>query len=341
MIFLILRVDQDVINKNNGLTGSTLELCGLILFGKSLPLQMLLGFGAKSSLRSTALKAIQSKIGDGSSTALWLDYLHPKGILIHSVSNRAIYNSGLSRQSKVADILSNGDWCPPSTTHPGLLEAWNALPSIPRRTGRCDCVSWTPSPLGIFKLKDAWNLVRIRSDLVPWRKLAWFEGHIPRHSFTVWRVFNNCLPTQSFLRHRQIPVSPSCSLCWNATEDTDHLFFDCSLSSAIWKGILGKCWPRSRRILPFSREWLWIDMTFLGSTLCDIVGKLAFCATINQIWMECNIRKWTSNSRTVGQIWESISFDIKGKLTNVTSRCIDSPRNRHIVVSWDLPRSSL
>ncbi|XP_042490423.1 TMV resistance protein N-like [Macadamia integrifolia] len=65
----------------------------------------------------------------------------------------------------------------------------------------------------------------------------------------------------------------------------------CPFASSVWKRILSSCWPSRRRILRLSREWIWVDMAFGGSTIYDTIGKLAFGAAINHIWMEHNIRR--------------------------------------------------
>lgn len=46
-----------------------------------------------------------------------------------------------------------------------------------------DPVTWTPSPIGNFTMKSAWNAIRHTYVSQEWCKVVWFSKYVPRWAF--------------------------------------------------------------------------------------------------------------------------------------------------------------
>ena len=86
-------------------------------------------------LRGEVRAFIHHVIGDDQSTWLWFDSWLPFGPILPSFDERVIYDSALSRQARVASIISNGQWAWPIANSPDLLVLKQAIPN-----------SWVPHP---------------------------------------------------------------------------------------------------------------------------------------------------------------------------------------------------
>ncbi|KAJ6421775.1 hypothetical protein OIU84_029046 [Salix udensis] len=61
--------------------------------------------------------------------------------------------------------------------------------------------------------------------------------------------------------HNSSNPNPMCALCMSEGEDHNHLFFDCSYSTEVWRGVSSKAqisWPG----VPWSQGWEWAVMKF-------------------------------------------------------------------------------
>lgn len=45
---------------------------------------------------------------------------------------------------------------------------------------------WLGSPNGTFSVSRAWEDIRNRSTQVPWYRVVWFKGKVPRHALILW-----------------------------------------------------------------------------------------------------------------------------------------------------------
>ncbi|PWA54328.1 RNA-directed DNA polymerase, eukaryota, Reverse transcriptase zinc-binding domain protein [Artemisia annua] len=138
------------------------------------------------------------KVGNGISISAWFDNwcLHSLSIsawfdnwclhspLISSLSARQVNRGGFNMNSRLVDIIANGEWVWP--------DQWNSkfpnaiVPSIDVYTP--DKLWWRDRN-GIFNELSfgvAWNDIRPREAKVVWASVVWFANCIPRHAFILW-----------------------------------------------------------------------------------------------------------------------------------------------------------
>lgn len=69
--------------------------------------------------------------------------------------------------------------------------------------------------------------------------LVWFKGAIPKHSFICWLAILNRLSTRDRQQKSSPLIDKLCPFC-GVEESREHLFFDCSFSSQVWKEVVLK-----------------------------------------------------------------------------------------------------
>ncbi|XP_028120126.1 uncharacterized protein LOC114317568 [Camellia sinensis] len=133
------------------------------------------------SLRKSIFPLIVHKIGNGNATFLWHDNWHPVGSIWDKFGNRITYDSGLSGEAKVSNIVNGDSWnwpFPKSWEMRDLISL--TPPSFKPRSSSNDTPIWTLTQDGIFSIQSAWNHWRDKHDKVAWYKLLWGPFNIPR-----------------------------------------------------------------------------------------------------------------------------------------------------------------
>ena len=151
-------------------------------------------------LREEICPLMRYSIGNGISTSLWFDPWLPFGPIVPTFGDRIIYDSGLSRQACVSDIILNGNWRWPVSNSPDLLTLKQAIPEawMPDPTSS-DTIRWIPSTSGQFSIKSAWQALRVKHATIPWYKLIWFPLAIPKCGFFLWLAIQRRLGTHDRL----------------------------------------------------------------------------------------------------------------------------------------------
>ncbi|GJV46911.1 alpha/beta hydrolases superfamily protein [Tanacetum coccineum] len=96
--------------------------------------------------------------------------------------------------------------------------------------------------------------MNVQHPKVDWRSLVWFSQNIPSHAFVLWMAIQKRLITQDRIYQWNKDNSMKCSLCSSCMDSHDHLFFQCSLSSAIWLIVKGKSYIDNLNKRQFSNE---------------------------------------------------------------------------------------
>ena len=163
-----------------------------------------------------------------------------------------------------------------------------------------DVARWLPSPNGQFSLANTWNFLRDHRPKVPWHRLIWFPGNIPRHSFITWLAILKKLSTHDrIFTFTQGPLA--CVLCHRSMESHDHLFFNCSYSSFVWQGLqhrMGVGCP--------STSWSslvdWGATAWKGKTPRQIIRRMCFGLAVYSIWRERNARSFKFEAKSKERI---------------------------------------
>lgn len=108
-------------------------------------------------------------------------------------------------------------------------------------------------------------------------KLSWSSLSLPRVKFSTWLAIHGCLPNNSFLSTRGVPLlfGKVCTLCFQGDESVDHCLLFCSNAYAIWNWIfrrIGIPWAMPFSLPNFIAMWHGQFYSHKYSTLWSLMG---------------------------------------------------------------------
>ncbi|KAJ9536236.1 hypothetical protein OSB04_un000585 [Centaurea solstitialis] len=274
---------------------------------------------------------IRTTVGNGVNTNAWNDTWLSCGPLSLLLSSRFVHENGFTMETTVADLgeAFQGHW--PVT----WINRFDQLSNIafPALEDTRDVISWLDdaNPVEDFKVSMAYKAIQGEQMEVPWHRMVWFKGCIPKHAFCLWLACWRRLPTQDrMMAWKEEPPDYSCSLCKSCVDSHSHLFFMCSFANEVWKEVtLAIGWQNA--------SMTWDDMLLLMSDQATapkrLIRKLAISATVYEVWIERNKRLFTEERRTSVQVTKLILFTIKLREEWKTARKITTSndlRTNHI-----------
>ncbi|GJT36298.1 putative ribonuclease H-like domain-containing protein [Tanacetum coccineum] len=264
-----------------------------------------------------------------SKKSLWVRWVHSyklRGRTLWDVRFKANMSLGWRKLLQLRDIVRPFFWmqvgngrkaslwhdmwsyeCPLSRylTHAPNL-ALIATPNIDN--ARHDSMRWCDlnGNLSDFSVKYAWDVLRPRGQQVMWHRIPWFSHCIPRHAFHTWLVMSRCLKTQDKLKPWDVDSQTDltqlrCSLCGFQRDSHDHLFFECSFSSKVWKYIHNLA---GMELVPPILDDIvqWFQPMANKYSFKNVVGKMIFAAASYYIWIKHNNRLFKNTRRSPEEI---------------------------------------
>ncbi|KAI3463916.1 hypothetical protein Pfo_020579 [Paulownia fortunei] len=132
-----------------------------------------------------------------------------------------------------------------------------------------------------FVTARAYEFFRVKEMTKLWAKDIWRPYITPKHSFILWLCAKGWLLTKDCIKH--IEIDGTCNLCDTKLENTRHLFFNCSISTTIWKHI--RDWVGIKREMSNINSALkWIKKEASGTLWQNKAKKIALACTVYHIW---------------------------------------------------------
>lgn len=113
--------------------------------------------------------------------------------------------------------------------------------------------SWTRR--GNVCISLAYNYFKPKGTKTVWATSVWNTCITLKHSFILWLGANSKLLTKYKLQH--MDIDRNCVLCGTSTESVQHFFFECTISSNVWRQI--KDWLGIRHamsIISSALKWI-------------------------------------------------------------------------------------
>jgi hypothetical protein len=254
---------------------------------------------------------IKFEVGDGQLIHLWLDNWHPSGILLEKYGFRVVYDAQSNKEARLSSVLVNGSWCWRPARSDALVDIQSRLPEIVFSVS--DKPIWTASKKGSYVSSDTWETLRCRHPEVEWWSLVWFAYAIPKQAFILWLVMRDSLTTGERLAKWGFSGAVDCLFCRNGLETRNHLFFECSFSSRIWRAGMTRCNVDDPPLL-------WEDILLLGcnhwkhKTLSAFLCRLVLSSTVYNLWRARNEIKHHGQPKTEEQILKSVFWEVRSRI---------------------------
>lgn len=136
-------------------------------------------------------------------------------------------------------------------------------------------------------MKKVWNQIRPNKTEKPWASLVWHKSGLARHQTTSWLLVLNRNPTLDRVVIWDPETEETCLLCGSGMESRDHLFFVCSYSVVVWRGL-----TRKLSISDAPIEWEQIMQWLMGSQVTT-PKRLALL----QAWQGATYELWRERNR--------------------------------------------
>lgn len=291
-------------------------------------------------LRPIVRKFFYHQLGDGKNTSFWVDWWCSSGPLQALVQSVDIKDSGIGLYDSVADSVVGREW----KWHQGWVQRCQPLmdiqvPNLHQNRADRVCIKYNSSKLTEFTVKGMYEHLRDLGPVIPWTQAVWFYGNIPKHAFILWLAVLGRLATKDRLIQtrfvNQSIIAPNCVLCDQASEDHQHLFFDCPFAREVWaafKGInrlhgVGDCLTdiMSGLLLPSS-----------NSKLIRKTQGISLAAVTYAIWRERNQRIFNKRKRRVSEVVKGVREEIRLKLMSFQFNNV--LEINHFRTLWGIPQ---
>lgn len=184
------------------------------------------------------------RIGDGSTTKIWLDKWIPKLSSFQVQSPIFLF----PKEATIKELIDANTftWKKDPVFQLFWKEETDLILSLPMSMcGAKDKLTWWLARNGIFSVKSAYflkNLRRRNSRSEPsnsstsnqlWKK-QWKLKVPSSVQHFVWRICHDILPTKSNLKRRNIINQAICPICEHEEETSIHILWKCPSASDVW-----------------------------------------------------------------------------------------------------------
>lgn len=267
-------------------------------------------------LRELARPFLVCQVRSEYTASFWHDNWTGLGPLINLTGANGPRVTGIRSMLTVKQAASRGAWSRPRGRHPTLLLLRACLPDLPAEINSSlpDIFLWRNtlhSPPAVFSSALTWSTLQPMPPPVDWFSSVWFQGNISKHTFIMWVIARDRMPTRDKLRRWGLDVTPLCPLCDTVDESLHRLFFACSFSLDLWN-LLFQAAPFSPPN-SFEHNLVWLR-SFTTNAKLKVLCKIIFQAAVYLIWKERNTRIHTATSRSVTSLLKELQTILRAKL---------------------------
>lgn len=155
----------------------------------------------------------------------------------------------------------------------------------------------------------------MHSPRVNWFQAVWFRGATPKYSVLTWIAVHDRLATGVRVQKWSPNSDAHCVLCTSQLETREHLFFCCSYSKQIWKGLTANLLC-SR----YTEDWNGILTLLLdkGRNKTEMfLLRYVFQCSVHTIWRERNGRKHGEGHQTAETLLKFIDKGVRNRISSL------------------------
>ncbi|KAK1428139.1 hypothetical protein QVD17_16967 [Tagetes erecta] len=279
---------------------------------------------------------IRRKVGNGSTTSFWKQswfgmvpfmHLFPNLFTIERnknamVSQRISFNNNDS-------ITFNWEWKRGATTSVTSMEIDDLQETISSYvfSGNEDSWLWPSESSGCFTTKSCRAKIENNQLNGPKIEVLWLRWVPLKVRSFVWRLYQGRVPVASNLITRGVNIpTVACQLCTLESEDVDHLFIHCPVSSQLWK--MTSTWLGFPLDAEISIQSVCSKVyNYNGTSLRRKITSLITYSTIWTIWKTRNEWIFTKRAKTIGRLMEEVKLQSFNWINY---------RSSNLMVSWEI-----
>lgn len=253
------------------------------------------------------------RIGDGRECSLFYDYWLGDARLCDTIDC-----SPWNNYKTVQEWTREGEWAIPNSfkrRYPALAQAMIQVPLLPR----ADRSIWTGAGSDKYSIKDGYEVLRTKGQVVAWHNIVWSSGILPKQAFMLWLLFRRRLKTRDFLASRGLQIQDaSCGLCNSLAESVEHVFFACPISKLCWESLLHEIGiTKNGNIWSLELRWL-LRNARKRSRRAKLI-RICLATAVYGIWMERNSRVFRNETHTQQFLLNSMQASF-AMLVNISSQ---------------------
>ena len=231
----------------------------------------------------------------GEQVHLWTDNWLGE-TLVNLLDIDPFFHSSFS--GKVSDVIDNGCWKLPSDLLVAAVTSRLDGITLPR-VQLPDSLVWPHSADGKLTSKHVVSFIRSAAPTLPWAEIIWNNCIPPSHSFSLWRLMHDKMPTYENLRTKGCVIVSVCCFCFNSDENSSHLFLHCPFAAELWTWLGGKL----KRVINCTSiaSLLTCIPTHCSSQVSNIF-LAAIIHTIHLIWLARNAFRFQSTLQPIHSI---------------------------------------
>lgn len=214
------------------------------------------------TLRPLAEQFLKCRINDGVDSRFQYDIWTPFGQLIKYHGESGPRDTRLPLSASVKDATNDTCWSLPQPRSDNALALHIHLTTVhlPLQQSTPDSFHWVVQAKDCkgFSSSKTWEAVRPRAEEKVWVKSVWFSGAVPRQTFNIWLANLNRIPTKVRLASWGLNIQTTCCFCSNQDESRDHLFLNCTYTTALWNRIFELLDPRRTAFLTWEEFLSWL-----------------------------------------------------------------------------------
>jgi hypothetical protein len=156
------------------------KLTRLSYWGVRKPPDCSTAWGNLLKLRNSFKKFYRYEVGREKEFSFWFDpWLHGKA-LNDEFPSIEFADTDLTRTTKVKEVWRLTTWRLPEPITEDIAAAWDMVNTVQGNIEGGDRIVWTESASGMYSIASGFNAIRQKKLAVPWLKLVWGIGNIPK-----------------------------------------------------------------------------------------------------------------------------------------------------------------
>ena len=242
------------------------------------------------TLRPLAEQFLKCRINDGVDSRFWYDIWTPFGQLIKYLGESGPRDTRLPLSASVKDATNDTCWSLPQPRSDNALVLHIHLTTVQLllQQSTSDSFHWVVQAKDYkgFSSSKTWEAVRPRAEEKVLAKSVWFSGAVPRQAFNMWLANLNRLPTKVRLASWGLNIQTACCFCSNQDESRDHLFLNCTYTTALWNRNFERLDPRRMAFLTWEELLFWLRVS--AASAPSTLKKISTQSLLYNVWRQHN-----------------------------------------------------